>query len=152
MADNSNRTLVLLRHQFQSGSRLLGLAVADVILALAVACSSNEPTPTPTATDTPPPTPTATVTAEMPVLETLFLEVSGPAPESVVTEETVVVRGATIPNAVVSIDGEIVDVDAQGAFAAEVTLLPGPNRIEIVASDLSGAQERTEVVVIYLAE
>ena len=124
---------------------LAGVAIALTMLLLAVGCGNGDEAP---ATRTPLPTATAIPQTALP--EELFLEVSEPADESVVTEATVTVRGTTTPDAVVSIDGTTVDVDVNGVFVADVTLVEGPNVIEVVASDLSGAQESAQIAVIYL--
>ena len=123
---------------------------------LLVGCSSPDPTPTPTATATPSPTPTVvaeptpTATIEGALPEVLFLEITEPEDESVVTEEILVVRGSTTPDAVVSIGEVTVDVDAQGQFAATITLELGPNILEIVASNLTGDQKSVLRSVVYL--
>ncbi len=146
-----------------------GIHVILVVLAsgtLALACTSATPTatptstpnPTPTATATPAPTatsiPTATATAtatpEGALPSELFLEITEPADESVVSQATVTVRGLTTPDAIVSIGGQTVDVDAQGEFAVEITLEPGPNIIELVASNLEGMEESTLISLIYI--
>ncbi len=129
------------------------------------------PTPTPTAlpitptathTPTPPPTPTATAkpiptltatptpTLEGALPEKLFLEIVEPADESVVNSAVIFVRGQTTPDAVISLDGQTVEVDVQGEFVAEISLEEGPNIIEIVASNLAGMQESTLLSVIYI--
>ncbi len=147
---------------------------AVAVLALAAAgCAGDDPTPTsppvPTATAPPAPTPTPmpsaspTATAETAPTasptpaatltpddaERLFLEITEPQDESVVSTEAVVVQGTTAADAVVSVNGAVVEVDAQGAFEAIVTLEEGPNLIEVVASDLTGAEESRDIVVIY---
>lgn len=127
--------------------RLAGVAIIFTVLLLAVACGNGDATPT---AQSPSPTPTPTEIPQATLPEELFLEVSEPADESVVTEATVTVRGSTTPDAVVSIDGIAVGVDANGVFVADVTLVEGPNVIEVVASDLSGAQESAQIAVIYL--
>ena len=59
-------------------------------------------------------------------------------------------RGSTTADAVVSVNGVVVEVDAQGSFEAIVTLEEGPNLIEVVASDLTGAGESIDIVVVYI--
>ena len=146
-----------------------GIHIIFVALAagsLALACTSATPTatptstpnPTPTATATPAPTatsiptPTATATAtpEGALPSELFLEITEPADESVVSQATVTVRGLTTPDAIVSVGGQTIDVDAQGEFAVEITLEPGPNIIELVASNLEGMEESTLISLIYI--
>ena len=144
------------------------LIVAVAVVALAAAgCSGGDPTatptspPAPTATAPPPtptptpvpdaaPTPTATAALTPGEGERLFIEIAEPADESVVSTETVAVRGSTTADAVVSVNGAVVEVDAQGSFEAIVTLEEGPNLIEVVASDLTGADESIDIVVVYI--
>jgi hypothetical protein len=94
--------------------------------------------------------PTTSPTPEPTLQESLFLEISEPANESVVDEGAIVVRGFTTPDAVVSVDGDVVNIDAQGEFAVALSLEPGANLIEIVASDMAGNQESAMLAVIYI--
>ena len=146
-------------------TRLL-LISATALALLAVACSGSDPTatlvptqtpvptatvsPTPTATPEPTSTPTETATPEPTLPTELFLEMITPADESVVNQATIFVRGRTTPDAVVSIDGETIGVNAQGEFSVELSLQEGPNIIEIAVSNLTGDQESTLLSVIYI--
>ena len=146
------------------GIRLIVMALAAGLLALG--CSSTTPTatptsapsptptatatPAPTATSTPTPTPAATATPEGALPSELFLEITEPADESVVSQPSVTVRGLTTPDAIVSVGGQTVDVDAQGEFAVVITLEPGPNIIEMVASNLEGMEESSLISLIYI--
>ena len=69
-----------------------------------------------------------------------------------VDTESVPLIGITEPGAVVSIslDGEIeiADVDDDGHFSVNVVLADGPNYIEVVASDQTGNQVYTTLVVV----
>ena len=148
----------------RTGTRLILVVLASGLLALA--CTSATPTatptstpnptptatatPAPTATSIPTPTPTATATPEGALPSELFLEITEPTDESVVSQATVTVRGLTTPDAIVSVGGQTVDVDAQGGFAVEITLEPGPNIIELVASNLEGMEESTLISLIYI--
>ena len=142
------------------------LAVAVVALT-AAGCSGGDPTATPTSAPplptatAPPPTPTTAAAAPTPTPtaaaaltpgegERLFIVILEPEDESVVSTETVAVRGTTTADAVVSVNGAVVEVDAQGSFEAIVTLEEGPNLIEVVASDLTGAGESRDIVVVYI--
>ena len=140
------------------------LVVAAAALALiAAGCSGGDATATPTSpplptATAPPPTSTPTPTAPPAGAATLtpaeddrfFLEIAEPADESVISTGTVAVRGSTTVDAVVSVNGAVVEVDAQGSFEAIVTLEEGPNLIEVVASDLTGAGESVDIVVVYI--
>ena len=70
--------------------------------------------------------------------EALFIEVVSPEDESTVDASTVSVEGETTPDAVLSVNGESVEVDADGMFSVDVELVEGINFIEIVASDFDG--------------
>ncbi len=114
-------------------------------------------TATPTATSTPvaapSPTPTAAVINVGEIQRFgLFLEIEGLSEESVVRGDSVVARGRTSPDALVSINGVIVPVDVDGAFEAMLALDPGPNLIEVVASDLDGNETSQVLAVVSLPE
>ena len=79
----------------------------------------------------------------------LPLTVSEPINDSLVTSQTVTVRGATNADAVISVNGEIVSVDASGGFSKPVTLELGPNLIEVLASDFYGNSATLTIIVIY---
>ncbi|MFC2034106.1 hypothetical protein ACFLTT_01695 [Chloroflexota bacterium] len=79
----------------------------------------------------------------------LPLTVSEPLNDSVVTSQTVTVRGVTNADAVVSVNGEIVSVDTSGSFNKPVTLELGPNLIEVLASDFYGNSATLTITVIY---
>lgn len=84
--------------------------------------------------------------------DSFSLTISRPLDESVVYESRITVSGETEPDAVVSINGIITDVDYQGKFSSEVNLDAGPNIIEVVASDLNDNEESVVLAVIYAAE
>lgn len=108
------------------------------------------PTPTarPTPLITPTPSPAATP-VPTPAAAPLSLAVASPAAESIVKEGTITVRGKTSPDAVVTVDNKIVDVDENGNFSASVTLTEGINIIEVLASDLTGSAKGQVLTVIY---
>lgn len=122
----------------------------------ATATPTTVPTPIPTATATPISTPipvanpTPTLTTQSALPENLFLEIVEPANESIVYDSPLAVVGRTTPDAVVSVDGKTAEVNAQGQFIALVSLAPGPNVIEVVASDLNGIQETALLALIYI--
>ena len=71
----------------------------------------------------------------------LFLDVNGPEDGATVQTTAVIVHGLTIPEASLTISGEAASVDADGMFRGEVTLSPGSNVIEVVATDTEGNRE-----------
>ena len=79
-----------------------------------------------------------------------FLTVTEPADESIINVDKVEVIGTTIPGAVVSINGELVEVDEEGNFTMMVVLEEGPNTIEVIASDLEGNEESHILVIVYI--
>ena len=105
--------------------------------------TSTAPTATPQAQASPTatPTPTGSPTA-IPVNNTqtysLTLEIEGLSDESIVRGDSIIARGQTTADAIVSINGVIVPVDETGYFEVPLKLDPGPNQIEVVASDLDG--------------
>lgn len=111
----------------------------------ATAVATPSPTPSPTATPSPTPTVAATATPQQ---QGLFLRIENIANESVVQGSTVLVKGQTAPDAVVSVNGVVVPVAADGSFQAELALKPGPNQIEVVASDISGDQVSIVLAVV----
>jgi len=79
----------------------------------------------------------------------LPLTVIEPINDSVVTSQPLMVRGVTNTDAVVSVNGKIVSVDAFGSFNESVTLDVGPNFIEVLANDFDGNLATVTITVIY---
>ena len=136
--------------------RLVAL-VTVLLLVIVVACvpAPAEIAPSPTPTPTPTPAPTSTPTPELTPTPTptsigFFLQVTEPQDESIVTSSVIPVGGTTSPDAVVSVNGEVVEVDERGNFTTMVTLEEGPNIIEVIASDFEGNKESTILAVIYI--
>lgn len=132
---------------------------------------TQTPTVEPTPTETPGPTSTPTPTAEpsptavstpagtatsIPInnvrIDGLTLEVEGTSHEIIVYGDRIVLRGQTTADAIVSINGVIVPVDATGRFEVPLMLLPGPNEIQVVASDLDGNKLSSVFHVVSLPE
>jgi len=111
------------------------IAIALVTVLLLVLIGACAPTPEEI---TPPPT-----------LE-FFLTVTQPAGDSIIDADKVEVRGRTTPDAVVSVNGELAEVDEEGNFTMMVVLEEGPNTIEDIASDLEGNEERHTLVIVYV--
>lgn len=102
----------------------------------------------PTATPKPPPVtdPAATVSTE------LTLDIFGIGEETTVKGSSIIVAGRTRADAVLSINGVIIPMDDEGRFEVTVALNPGPNLIEVVASDLEGNQKSRVLAVVALPE
>ncbi len=94
-------------------------------------------------------TPTSTPTTPKSNMPALALKVTTPQDESTVNAASIAVAGQTLVGAVVSVNGNLVDVDASGKFQTTVQLDEGPNIIEVVASDVNGNELSTILRVIY---
>lgn len=127
--------------------------------ATAEPTSTLEPTATgtPTPTQGPEATPTATAT-NIPVgnggvqQAGLFVEIESLTDESVVRGDTVIARGQTVPDAVLSINSIIVPVQPDGTFEVLLSLEPGPNLIEVVASNLDGEELSRVIAVVSIPD
>lgn len=78
------------------------------------------------------------------------LELTAPENETTVNTATVQVKGVTSADAVVSVNGSMVDVGADGTFSTPLSLAQGPNSIEVVASDSEGNENSQVLTVIYM--
>lgn len=134
----------------------LFLSLISLVIVAGIGCTTGTPsssvTPGPlAATETPLATPTALAESPAAVTpEEFFLLVSSPQDESVVDHSPFEVQGSTLVEAVVTINGQVIDVGPQGNFASSVDLEEGPNIIEVIASDFSGHEEALMLSVIYI--
>ena len=78
-----------------------------------------------------------------------LLVISEPENESVVSRSSLPLSGRTDPNAVVSVNGRSVPVDRFGYFSTTVTLIEGPNIMDVVATNNDGETLSKVVAVIY---
>ena len=78
-----------------------------------------------------------------------LLLVTEPVTQSVVNQPILRLSGRTGPDAIASINGVSVEVDLFGSFSTMVTLEPGPNIIDVVATNNDGQVLSTVVAVIY---
>ena len=156
-------------------SRSLSLVASVLIIGimlLLVACGAPEPlptpkpTPAPTPTPTPTPTPAPTPTPEpiptpaptLPPGPPLELAVVVPKDGTAALQDKesveftvgtwgIPVMGTTRVDAVVTVDGTLVEVNEDGMFVHSVGLAEGPNLVEVTASDLLGNQHTISLVV-----
>ena len=130
-------------------SLLLGLALAVSMTLVALAQADDDARPTDDAVDT---TLVVAPAADEPsVAPTLFLELVEPAELDVevpLSTDNLTIRGVTLAGAVVSIDGDLVDVDDQGSFVGVTALDEGANEIDVVVSDAQGNQVSTTLVAV----
>ncbi|GAI18785.1 unnamed protein product [marine sediment metagenome] len=124
------------------GRNVVTLATV-LLLVLITACAPAPGEITPAPAPTPEPTPAPTPVG-------FFLKVTEPKDESTVTSSAIPVSGTTSPDAVVSVNSEMVEVDERGNFSTMVTLEEGPNIIEVIASDFEGNKEGSVLAVIYI--
>jgi hypothetical protein len=108
--------------------------------------------PSPTAEPSPTPLPSPTPRPTQQAVWGLYLEIMGLSDESVIIGDTVTAVGRTSPDAIVSINGVIVPVDADGSFSVQLSLVPGPNMIEVVASDFNGNRISEVLAVVSLPD
>lgn len=80
----------------------------------------------------------------------LILKIEGLEKESVVEGNATRLYGSTAPDALVTINGDIVPVTTHGLFYSELKLEPGTNFIEIVASDFNGRVATASFTVVSL--
>lgn len=111
----------------------LGLGILFVAMISITSCSS---------------TTTAAVKTTTTVAEPkLFLNIVSPADKSSITGAETTVTGETLPTAIVSVNGILVKVGADGSFSSSVQLELGPNVVQVVASDISDNQVGKELFV-----
>jgi hypothetical protein len=79
----------------------------------------------------------------------LFLNIMSPANEAITDVNTVTIKGQTTPDAVLSINGDLINLDAQGNFSVPETLNEGTNIFDIIATDEAGNQVTNELIVSY---
>ena len=115
---------------------------------MVIVTPTSTPDPPPTMTASSPSTPDPGFGGEIP--SGLFLRITNLPKESVVRTETVSLSGITTVDAVVSVNGVLVDVDAEGRFTSKVALRQEPNVIEVVASDFRGNKVSAVLTIIYI--
>jgi hypothetical protein len=133
--------------RFRIGSVIVALAVSMAAVALAQADDGTSAMDDAMPADTPVAAP---ATDQPSVAQTLFLTLVNPVDQDVevpLEQATLTIRGVTLPGAVVSIDGDLVDTDDQGNFVGVTTLDEGANEIDVVASDDQGNQVNTSIFV-----
>ena len=118
-------------------------AVTPTPMLTATPAATATPVPPPEATPTPPP-----ISSEL--SDGLFLQITNFPKESIVRTNTVDLAGDTSPDALVSVNGVLVDVGVDGKFTATVTLTEEPNLVEVIASDFRGNQVSAVLTIIYI--
>ena len=123
-------------------------ALPPTAVPTVVASPTPAPTPTPVPTATATPEPTATPSA---LSGAFFLERVEPSESELFTDSsTLEIVGRTRVDAVVTVNDDVVEPDADGLFRHTVSLEIGANIIEIVASVASDEQDSFIVTAVYL--
>ena len=95
--------------------------------------------------------PAVSASADLPTPPVLFVRVLDSASDDVEVPPSataLTVSGLTLPGAVVSVDGQFLDVDSQGAFSGSVPLEEDAQDIDVVASDADGHLANTTLYVV----
>ncbi len=128
-----------------------------LLMSTSLACLGGATTPTSTPSpqvagpaNTPAPAESSSVEPSLStIVDDFFLKVLTPENESVVRTSSIEVSGSTVLDAVVTVNGDVVEVDSEGRFSTRLILDPGPNVVEIIASDFTGRQEGQALTLIY---
>lgn len=78
-----------------------------------------------------------------------LLVITEPQDQSIVSGRNLRLSGRTGPEAIASVNGVSVNVDTLGFFSTIVTLEPGPNIIDVVATNNDGRVLSTVIAVIF---
>jgi hypothetical protein len=128
--------------------KILLISILIVLLA-GCAASPAGSSPTQTPERTPKPTKEAGDTSAVTLNRGTFtLTIFTPIDRSVVSTPAAEIKGELSADAVLSINNDIYVLPA-GTFTESVPLVSGSNEIEIVASDMSGAEVDLILTVIY---
>jgi hypothetical protein len=95
--------------------------------------------------------PTSAPVQVAPIAPPLTIQLVDPTDDDVevpLATTRLLVRGVTRPAAVVSLGGELADVDAQGNFSGLVALDEGANAIDVIASASDGTSVSTTLYVV----
>ncbi len=78
-----------------------------------------------------------------------LLIITEPQDQSIISERNLRLSGRTGPEAIASVNGVSVTVDTLGFFSTTVTLEPGPNIIDVVATNNDGRVLSAVIAVIF---
>lgn len=132
-----------------------------VLLTLTACARTNGSAPLPAAAgnagEAPSPTetpfPSLTLTASAAETEDLWLRFDWPPNEDVtVSTAQVTLQGSAPPETVLSINDEILLVAADGHFSLPLTLSPGINLVEVIASSPNGDEINLYLTITYESE
>ncbi len=75
------------------------------------------------------------------------LKVTEPADAAEINTASIVVKGQTVPGAAVSVNDTAGIADSEGNFTIAISLEPGPNAVDVIATDDSGKQGEVLILV-----
>ena len=129
-------------------------AEGSPVVSSRISTDSSTPTAVPQVASTVSATITARPTgaaARTPVTsEPLTLGVMEPEDGIAVDSPEIQVIGKATGDVVVSVNGELADLDSGGRFEMTVTLEEGLNNIEVIASDSQGTEVRKTITAVYV--
>jgi hypothetical protein len=135
--------------RFRIGSALAALALAASMATVAMAQADDGTPPVDDVSANTLVAPPATE-QQPAIASTLFLTLVNPVDQDVevpLDTTQLTVQGATLPGAIVSIDGDLVDTNDRGEFVDDTLLEEGANEIVVIASDDQGNQVNTSLFV-----
>ncbi len=77
------------------------------------------------------------------------LTVTTPQDGAIVNTSQIQVSGTASPGAVVSVNDTVLVAGADGSFSTSLSLDPGPNLVEVIASTTSGDSKTLDLTVTY---
>lgn len=84
------------------------------------------------------------------------LVLTQPETNTVVTKDSVELKGATNPGSTVAIltgsEEYVLQVDEEGSFEQEVDLAAGPNEVIVTSYDAAGNESLEKLIVVYTTE
>ncbi len=98
-----------------------------------------------------PPTPGSTLAPTAEPASSLMLELLAPDDGAGIEVDAVRVMGKTRVDAVVGVNGTLVEVSADGTFRHDLALEHGTNLVEVVASTLSGDAASQDAAVFFIS-
>ena len=140
----------------QSDATIPGPSTVTTTAVAPVPIDATIPPPTSAPSITPRPAVAPIVVAteaptQIPIVEAFFLELVEPnRTEIIVSDSSIMIRGRTRVDAVVSVNDMVVQPDIGGMFQTGIALSEGVNSIEIVASVASGEQDGILLTVVLI--
>ncbi len=130
---------------------IVAVAGIALIMTFMAGCSQGNPAPASSTTTTPVAqssvTPSALDATSGVLQNTICLKITEPADAAEINSKTVTVKGQTIPGATVTVNDTVTTADDNGNFSITISLVQGPNAIDVIATDDSGRQGEVLILV-----